>query len=111
MQAPKLRDEDTSGGFTHGGWATPYWEDVMEQVRKEAMAVPYDLLLGRKTYDLFAANFPKLGDDHPMNNATKFVATSSGGKLEWKNSSLFRLGPIGPNPRCRTEPPHPEKQE
>lgn len=86
MQAPKLPHEDTSGGFAHGAWAAPYWESVMEQVRKEAMADPYDLLLGRKTYELFAANIPKLGDDHPMNNATKFVATSSSNKLEWKNS-------------------------
>jgi len=50
------------------------------------MATPYDLLLGRKTYEIFAAHFPDAGDDHPMNNATKFVATSTSSKLEWKNS-------------------------
>ena len=86
MQAPRLPDEDTSGGFNGGGWGAPYWEDVMEQVGKVAMAAPYDVLLGRKTYQLFAANFPAEGDEHPMNNATKFVATSTLSELEWKNS-------------------------
>lgn len=90
MQAPKLPDEDASGEFTQGGWATPHWDAVMEQVRREAMAVPYDLLLGRKTYELFAANAAKLGDDHPMNNATKYVATTTTTPLAWKNSQ--RIG-------------------
>ena len=66
MQAPRLPDEDTSGGFNGGGWGAPYWEDVMEQVGKVAMAAPYDVLLGRKTYQLFAANFSAEGDEHPM---------------------------------------------
>lgn len=85
MQAPRFPEEDFSGGFTHGGWATPHWDGVMEQVKREAMASPYDLLLGRKTYDLFAAHFINASDD-PMNNATKFVATSTPSTLAWKNS-------------------------
>ena len=87
MQAPKLPDEDPSGEFTQGGWAEPHWEPVMEQVGREAMAAPYDLLLGRKTYEIFAAFFTS--DDNaanPMNNATKFVVTSTLDKLDWKNS-------------------------
>ena len=89
MQAPGLPEEDPSGGFIHGGWSANYWEEVMEQVMEEAMAAPYDLLLGRKTYEIFAAHFPNAGDDpvsNKLNNATKFVATSTLGELEWKNS-------------------------
>ena len=81
--------------FTNG-WAEPHWENVMEQVEREAMSAPYDVLLGRKTYDSFAAYFPSLGEDHPMNKATKYVAimnkatkyvaTSNPNELEWKNS-------------------------
>ena len=86
MQAPRLPDKDASGAFGGGGWAAPYWDDVMEQVGRVAMAAPYDVLLGRKTYELFAANFPAAGDEHPMNRATKFVATSTLNELEWTNS-------------------------
>ncbi len=86
MQAPKLPGEDTSGGFSEGGWADPHWNHVMEQVGREAMAQPYDLLLGRRTYDLFAGHFSKEIDDHPMNSATKYVATSGSSELKWKNS-------------------------
>ena len=90
MQAPRMSDEDPSGGFEHGGWAVACWDEVMEQVRREAMATPYDLLLGRKTYDRFAAHWSHVGDDNPeakrMNNSTKFVATSSLSNLEWRNT-------------------------
>ena len=82
MQAVRSPEEDPSGGFTHGGWARKYWDEVMDQVREEAMADPYDLLLGRKTYELFAAG----PNADKMKNATKFVATSSLNKLEWANS-------------------------
>ncbi len=90
MQAPRMPDEDPSGGFEHGGWAADCWDDVMEQVRSEAMTTPYDFLFGRKTYDMFAAHWPQVGDDNPeakrMNDATKFVATSSPSTLGWTNT-------------------------
>ena len=89
MQAPRSPNEDSSGGFKHSGWAVDCWDEVMEQVRREAMAVPYDLLLGRKTYDLFAGNFASEGDANPMNSATKFVATSSTRNLGWKNTKAI----------------------
>ncbi|MGB5809677.1 MAG: dihydrofolate reductase family protein [Polyangiales bacterium] len=87
MQAPSVPDEDRSGGFEHGGWAKPDWDPVMEHVSREAMATPYDVLLGRKTYELFAANFPDAGDEHPMNTAKKFVVTSTLNHLTWNNST------------------------
>ena len=58
MQSPGSPEEDPSGGFRNGGWAVNCWEEVMEQVMREAMAEPYDLLLGRKTYELFAPFSP-----------------------------------------------------
>lgn len=89
MQAPSVPEEDSSGGFTHGGWARPCWDEVMEQVMRFAMAEPYDLLLGRTTYDLFASTFPSAPSDNPvanqLNNATKFVVTSKN-DLPWQNS-------------------------
>jgi len=57
MQGPSGPDEDPSGGFTQGGWAQKCWDEVMAQVMLEAMADPYDLLLGRKTYEIFAPHF------------------------------------------------------
>jgi dihydrofolate reductase len=90
MQSPKSPEEDPSGGFTHGGWAVDCWDDVMKQVLQEAMSEPYDLLLGRKTYELFAPNWSKAPADNPvaikLNSATKYVVTSTLGTLEWANS-------------------------
>lgn len=90
MQAPMQPEEDLSGGFKHGGWAAPYFDEVMEQVNEVAMSTPVDLLFGRKTYELFAPHWPTVGDDNPharfLNNAVKFVATSTLDALEWKNS-------------------------
>ncbi len=89
MQAPVRPDEDPSGGFKHGGWSVSYWDEVMAQVMEEAMAAPYDLLLGRKTYESFAAHWPHVDNDphaDKLNTATKFVVTSTLRRLEWKNS-------------------------
>ncbi len=89
MQAPGHQEEDFSGGFIHGGWCINYWDEVMEHVMEEAMAPPYDLLLGRKTYETFAAHWPNAGDDpiaNILNNATKYVVTSTLNRLGWENS-------------------------
>ena len=82
MQAVRSQEEDTSDGFVHGGWASDYWEEVMEQVREEAMAVPYDLLIGRTTYEMFAAS----PNADSMRDATKYVVTSNLANLSWDNS-------------------------
>ncbi len=90
MQAPSSPEEDASGGFTHGGWAQPQWDSVMAQVAEYAMNAPYDLLLGRKTYDLFAPHWseapPDSGPAAMLNAATKYVATSNPSDLNWQNS-------------------------
>lgn len=90
MQAPSMPDEDRSGGFDRGGWAAPFWEGVMAQVHREAMSEPYDMLFGRKTYDLFAGHWPDRTDDPAatiMNAARKYVVTSDGSGLAWANST------------------------
>ncbi|WP_306259854.1 dihydrofolate reductase family protein [Pararhizobium sp. IMCC21322] len=93
MQAPGGPDEDTSCGFALGGWSQPYWDEMMGEVMSQAMAEEYDLLLGRKTYDIFAAHWPNAGDDNPVtqkfNKATKYVATSAPDTLEWQNSEAI----------------------
>lgn len=90
MQAPSGPEEDFSGSFTQGGWANDCWDEVMEQVGKEAMAEPYDLLLGRNTYEAFASGFADAPSDNPvaekLNNAKKYVVTSTLKKLQWQNS-------------------------
>jgi len=89
MQAPVQPDEDISGGFKHGSWSLKYLEEVMVQVNEEVMAQPIDFLFGRKTYQSFAAHFPKVHNEphaDKFNNATKYVVTSTLKKLDWKNS-------------------------
>ena len=85
MQAPKMQEEDRSGGFDGGGWADPYWDEVMAMVGREAMAEPYDVLFGRKTFDLFAAN----AADNPLSDYNKYVATSQPETVGWKNATAI----------------------
>ena len=92
MQGPGGPGEDDSGGFTHGGWSVNYWDDKMGEVMGEAMSVPFDLVLGRRTYDIFAAHWPHAEDDpgaKPLNDATKYVASRSRPTLDWSNSVLL----------------------
>ena len=92
MQAPGGPGEDDSGGFAHGGWSVNYWDERMGQVMGEAMSVPFDLVLGRKTYDIFAAYWPHATEEagaKPLNDATKYVASRSRPTLEWSNSVLI----------------------
>lgn len=89
MQAPGGPEEDPTGGFKQGGWTVHYWDDAMGQVMGETLAAPFDLLLGRKTYDIFAAHWPELKGDpvsDKFNAVTKYVATSSTAPLTWQNS-------------------------
>jgi dihydrofolate reductase len=92
MQAPGGPGEDDSGGFAHGGWSMTYWDEQMGQVMDEAMSAPFDLVLGRKTYDIFAAYWPHAPEEaggKPLNDATKYVASRTRPRLEWSNSVLI----------------------
>ena len=92
MQAPGGPEEDGEGGFAYGGWSVNYWDDQMGEIMGEAMSKPFDLLLGRKTYDIFAAFWPNASDDaggKPLNDATKYVASRSQPTLAWGPSVLI----------------------
>ncbi|KQZ87163.1 dihydrofolate reductase [Mesorhizobium sp. Root157] len=95
MQAPGGPEEDTTGGFRFGGWTFHYWDDVMGKVMDDTFSRPFDLLLGRRTYDIFAAYWPQVSDDDSIakafNATTKYVATHSPDTLTWHNSQW--LGP------------------
>jgi dihydrofolate reductase len=92
MQAPGGPEEDTSGGFSQGGWSVNYWDDRMGEVMGAAMGVPFDLLLGRRTYDIFSAYWPNASEEEgakPLNDATKYVASRSNPTLDWEKSVLI----------------------
>jgi dihydrofolate reductase len=91
MQAPGGPEEDPSGGFKHGGWSVNYWDDMMGEVMDDAMSNPWDLLLGRKTYEIFAAHWPNVEDimADRLNNAKKYVASSTLKSVDWQNSTLI----------------------
>lgn len=89
MQAPGGPEEDTSGGFVHGGWSVGYWDDTLSQTMDEQMGHPFDLLLGRKTYDVFASAWPKIDPHSPINSCKKYVVTHRPVPADdaiWKNS-------------------------
>jgi dihydrofolate reductase len=91
MQAPGGPEEDPSGGFEHGGWSFGYWDEPMQESMGETMGKPFDLVLGRKTYEIFAAHWPHSEEPaaEPLNNATKHVASRTLSSLDWQNSELI----------------------
>jgi dihydrofolate reductase len=93
MQAPGGPEEDPTGCFTQGGWSFTYWDDMMNQVIGQSMSQPFDLLLGRKTYEIFAAHWPYAGENpvtERFNRTTKYVASRTLNKLDWINSQLIK---------------------
>jgi dihydrofolate reductase len=93
MQAPGGPDEDDEGGFGFGGWLAPLWDEDLDRAQLEdTMGRPFDLLLGRRTYDIFAAYWPTAPDESrakPLNDATKFVVSRSNRSLDWGPSELI----------------------
>jgi dihydrofolate reductase len=93
MQAPGGPEEDPTGGFTQGGWSVNYWDDAMGAAMGESFAKPFDLLLGRKTYEIFAAHWPHVDGDDPtaakLNETRKYVASRTLERVEWNNSVLL----------------------
>ena len=92
MQAPGGPEEDDSGGFAHGGWSVNYWDDLMGEAKSEEMSGPFDLLLGRRTYEIFAAYWPNAPEEaggKGLNDATKYVCSRSRPSLDWTPAVLI----------------------
>ncbi|TGM03785.1 dihydrofolate reductase [Leptospira barantonii] len=94
IQAGGGPEEDTSGGFVYGGWQVPYSDDVLGSVMSQQMNVPFDLLLGRKTFDIWESYWPKHTNVWPRAmTATKYVASNTKTSSEWR-PSVFLSGDI-----------------
>jgi dihydrofolate reductase len=92
MQAPGGPEEDPDENFSYGGWSFKYFDDTMGEIMDGIMGKPFDLVLGRKTYEIFAGfwpNAPEEAGGQPLNNATKHVASRTLTSLEWQNSVLL----------------------
>ena len=90
IQAPGGPDEDTSGGFAHGGWIASYSDPILGTAIRRQMNLPFDLLLGRKTYDIWAPYWPQHADAWPgVNAATKYVASNTLTLCEWQPSVVL----------------------
>lgn len=97
MQAPGGPEEDTEGGFAHGGWQMPYFDEVAGNAVSEGIAATDAFLLGRKTYEIFAAYWPSADAEeteeefvNTMNRMTKYVASETLDEVEWQNSTLIK---------------------
>lgn len=87
MQAPGGPTEDTSGGFKYGGWTVPYFDEFGGAEMGKQMSGEYDLLLGRKTFDIFASYWPEHTTDWPgINEKTKYVVSNTLKESSWENS-------------------------
>ena len=91
MQAPGGPDEDTSDGFKYGGWSAPYYDEALDKIAEKQKQPAKDLLLGRKTFEIFASFFPEHEDIWPgVNDVTKYVMSSTLEKSDWKNSVFLK---------------------
>ena len=118
MQAPGGPAEDESGMFELGGWSVKYWNEAMDRAMGETMSDPFDLVLGRRTYDIFASYWPSAPEEaggKPLNDATKYVASRGRPTLAWAHSQLIegdaaegvaaaRRSRTDPNCRCTGAP-------
>jgi dihydrofolate reductase len=108
MQAPGGPDEDREGGFEHGGWSVGYWDDLMGQLIVESTLQAGALLLGRKTYEIFAAHWPNVGGDDPvaakLNSVPKYVASRTLSEVSWSNSTLIQGDVAEAVARLKEEP-------
>ncbi len=95
MQAPGGPDEDRSGNFRHGGWLVPYADADMGRIIDDTFAATDAFLLGRKTYEIFAAHWPRVTDPADpvataLNRLPKYVVSRTLDKAEWHNSTMIR---------------------
>ena len=111
MQAPGGPEEDPTGGFQHGGWVFGYFDEVVGAAIDEMFATPYELLLGRKTYDIFAGYWPYITDPNEpafaiaeqFNRITKYVATHRPESLAWNNSRGLGPDPVATLRQLKTQ--------
>ncbi len=90
MQAPGGPEEDRSSGFKYGGWVAPYGDEVYGKVMEKQMK-PADILLGRKTFEIFASFWPEHADNWPgINDVKKYVMSRTMKKSDWKNSVFLK---------------------
>jgi len=90
MQGPGGPREDTGGDFTLGGWTVPYFDEFLGNVMGQQMGQPFDLLLGRKTFEIFASYWPQHPEEGPeINKATKYVASNTMTSHEWEKSAFL----------------------
>ena len=92
MQAPGGPEEDPSGDFSHGGWSVNYWDEMMPGIMGEALSKPFALVLGRKTYEIFAGHWAHASEEEgagTFNDATKYVASRTLKSVGWENSILI----------------------
>lgn len=90
IQAPGGPDEDPSGGFKYGGWISSFSDEILGTALRKRMNLPFDLLLGRKTYDIWAPYWPKNGQFWPgVNKATKYVASNTLKAADWQPSVIL----------------------
>jgi dihydrofolate reductase len=116
-QAPGKPDEDPSGGFRFGGWLPPHADEVFVQAVDDLLTEPYALLLGRKTYDIFAGYWPKVTRDpaapgfdarsaelsRAFDRVTKYVATHRPESLDWQNTKSLGADPVAELRRIKQE--------
>jgi dihydrofolate reductase len=94
IQAPGGPDEDTSGGFAYGGWIAPYSDPILGTALRRQMNLPFDLLVGRKTFEIWEPFWPQHADEWPgVNTATKYVASNTRTSSTWQ-PSVFLNGDI-----------------
>ena len=105
MQAPGTPEEDPTGGFGQGGWSVNYWDEAMGTAMDEVFGRPFDLLLGRRTYEIFAAHWPHVDDDPAaaLNGARKYVASRTLRDVTWNNSMLLEGDAADAVPRLKAE--------
>ena len=112
MQAPSGPDEDRDGGFAHGGWQAPYFDDVGGRLVTQGITDADGFLLGRKTYDIFANYWPKVTDPNnpiatALNSRPKYVVSRSLERVTWNNSSLIKGDVVAEIRKLRQQPAGP----
>ena len=108
MQGPGGPDEDRDGGFEHGGWSVNYWDDFMGETIVAQTLQAGALVLGRKTYEIFVAHWPRVSDDDPvaakLNSMPKYVASRTLDDVTWNNSTLNKGDVVEAVAKLKDEP-------